>query len=214
MKIKIGDTVIVTAPRSQTNGCYDTGHIGRVIEVDLHGQSFRVGPPSIANWYSLKSARILEEQPAEALRYDDLTKPTNPKDAVGSDKIPLHLWPSTATVLGSMALLDGGLKYGRSNYRAVGVRASIYIDAATRHLIRYAAGESVDPDSGLPHLAHVLATVAILVDAEAAGKLNDDREIAGGLINLITEMTPHVKRLKELHKDRAPKHYTIKDNEK
>lgn len=144
---------------------------------------------------------------------DTTTKPTNPKDAIGSDKIPLHLWPTTATVLGAMALLDGGLKYGRNNYRAVGVRASIYIDAANRHIMRYASGETLDPDSGLPHLAHALASIAILVDAEAAGKLNDDREIAGGLIEMLGEFTPHVKRLKELHKEKNPKHYTIKDNE-
>lgn len=53
------------------------------------------------------------------------TKPTNPKDAIGSSKLPLHLWPTTATVVGCMALLDGALKYGRSNWRPGGVRALV-----------------------------------------------------------------------------------------
>jgi hypothetical protein len=139
-------------------------------------------------------------------------KPTNPKDAIGSNKLPLHLWPETATALGCLGLLDGALKYGRSNFREIGVRASIYVDAARRHLDFYFEGEDNDPDSGLPHLAHALACLAILVDAEAAGKLTDDRMVKGGFRQLVNELTPHVARLKELHKDKSPKHYTIEDN--
>jgi hypothetical protein len=142
------------------------------------------------------------------------SNPTNPKDIVGSDKLPLHLWPETATALGCLALLDGALKYGRANFRAVGVRSSIYADAAKRHINFWFEGEDADPDSGLCHLAHALACLAIIVDARAADKLNDDRQIAGGYRKLVNELTPHVKRLKELHKDRTPpKHYTIADND-
>lgn len=139
-------------------------------------------------------------------------KPTNPKDIIGTDKVPLHLWPETATILGSLGLLDGALKYGRSNYRAVGVKASIYYDAARRHMNAWFEGEDMDPDSKLPHLAHALASLAIIVDAEAAGKLNDDRMIAGGYRGLLDRMTAHVKRLRTQHADKAPKHYTIADD--
>lgn len=140
-------------------------------------------------------------------------KPTNPKDAIGSNKVPLHLWPETATALGAMALLDGACKYGRSNYRAIGVRASIYYDAARRHLGRWFEGESIDPDSGLPHLAHVLACAAILVDAEEAGKLNDDRMIKGGYLQLLERLSEKVPEIKAKYADKNPKHYTIEDNE-
>lgn len=140
------------------------------------------------------------------------TKPTNPKDAIGSDKLPLHLWPKTASVVGSLALLDGASKYGRSNFRAIGVRASIYVDAAERHLTAWFEGEDVDPDSGLPHLGHALACLAILVDAEACGKLNDDRMISGGYRALVERHTPDVARIKAHHADKAPHHYTIADN--
>lgn len=139
------------------------------------------------------------------------TKPTNPKDLVGSGKLPLHLWPETATALGCLAFLDGMLKYGRSNFRAVGVRSSIYYDAARRHLNKWFEGEDNDPDSGLPHLAHLLACVAIIVDAQAAGKLNDDRLYPGGYTELVDTLTPHVARLKERHAGRNPRHYTISD---
>lgn len=136
-------------------------------------------------------------------------KPTNPKDAVGSGKVPLHLWPTTATVVGSMALMDGALKYGRANYRACGVRASIYFDACNRHLNAWFEGEDNDPDSQLPHLGHALACLAVLVDAQAAGCLVDDRQYPGGYRSLLGQMTEHVERLKDLHFDRMPRHYTI-----
>ena len=136
-----------------------------------------------------------------------MEKPSNPKDIIGSNKIPLHLWPETATIYGSLGLLDGALKYGRSNFRAVGVKASIYYDACRRHLNKWFEGEEYDSDSGLPHLAHALACIAIIVDAEAAGKLTDDRNYKGGYVSLIEKMTPLVKQLKERHKDKNPKHY-------
>lgn len=139
-------------------------------------------------------------------------KPTNPKDLVGSDKLPIHLFPTTAIATGTVAMLNGALKYGRSNFRAVGVRSSIYYDAARRHLDAWFEGEEVDPDDGVPHLGAALACIAILVDSLAAGNLNDDRMVKGGYRRYIDEMTAHVKRLKALHANRNPKHYTIKDN--
>ena len=144
---------------------------------------------------------------------DPNLKPTNPKDAIGCDKLPVHLWPTTASYMGCLALMDGALKYGRSNFRVVGVRISIYLDALQRHKDKYAAGQDTDADSGLPHLSHMLACVAIIVDAIAADKATDDREVKGGLLELMEQLTPHVARLKEDRKDHNPKHYTIKDND-
>ena len=139
-------------------------------------------------------------------------KGTNPKDLIGSDKLPIHLWPTTATAMGCLGLLNGMLKYGRTNWRASGVRASIYVDAAKRHLDAWFEGEEFDQDDGVPHLAAALACMAIIVDAQAAGNLNDDRAFKGGYRQLVTELTPHVARLKALHAERSPRHYTIADN--
>jgi len=154
----------------------------------------------------------LAAQIADWQKHDTAPKNPNPKDSIGSQKIPMHLWPETATILGALGLLDGALKYGRSNFRAAPVRASIYYDAAKRHLNGWFEGRPCDPDSGLPDLAHALACLAILVDAEAAGTLIDDRMIAGGYHKLLAAVTPHVKRLQELHKDKNPEHYTIADS--
>ena len=140
-------------------------------------------------------------------------KPTNPKDIIGSTKLPLHLWPTTATAMGCIGLLEGMLKYGRTNWREAGVRASIYVDAAKRHLDAWFEGEECAPDSGSPHLANALACIAILVDAQAAGKLVDDRAYNGaGYRALVEKLTPHVEQLKTLFADKSPHHYTIVDN--
>lgn len=141
-------------------------------------------------------------------------KPSNPKDIIGANKLPLHLWPETATALGSLALLDGALKYGRSNFRVVGVRATIYTDACKRHINAWLEGEEVDPESGIDHLGHALACIGLLVDARAAGKFTDDRLFPGGYRKLVDELTPHVARLKARHANRRPKHYTITDHPK
>ena len=143
---------------------------------------------------------------------DATSKLSNPKDIIGSDKLPFHLWPETATLMGALGMLDGALKYGRTNWRVAGVRATIYADACRRHCTAWLEGENNDPDSSLSHLSHALACLAILVDADAAGVLMDDRMVKGGYRALIDKMTPHVKRLKELHKDKHPHHWTIADN--
>ena len=142
----------------------------------------------------------------------ETAKPSNPKDLVGSGKLPLHLVPSALTAAASVAFLNGALKYGRSNWRVAGVRASIYADAAYRHLAAWFEGEEVDPDDGVPHLSAVLACVGIILDARAAGKLNDDRCVAGGYRALSDGLTAHVARLKALHAGKSPKHYTIEDS--
>jgi 8-oxo-dGTP pyrophosphatase MutT (NUDIX family) len=139
------------------------------------------------------------------------TKFTNPKDAIGSGKLPLHLWPPSATALGCLGFLDGALKYGRSNWRPTGARASIYVGAALRHLQAWYEGEDNALDSGIPHLGHALACLAIIVDAQAAGKLVDDRQYPGGYAALVEQLTSHVARLKEMHKGKDPRHYTIAD---
>lgn len=168
-----------------------------------------IGEKGILDWQGAVRLDPVTLKPYSDSDADPTAKPTNPKDVIGSNKLPFHLWPETASALGCLALLDGALKYGRSNFRSIGVRASIYYDACRRHINKWFEGQDVDEDSGLPHLAHALACLAIVVDAQAAGKLTDDRMHPGGYARLVDELTPHVKRLKEKYADRHPKHYTL-----
>lgn len=144
-------------------------------------------------------------------------KGLNPKDAFGSNKLPLELWPASASALGSLGILDGKLKYGRTNWRAAEVLASIYIGALRRHVDDYFEGVTIDPMSGLPVLAHILANGAILTDATMTGTLVDDRQYPGKhgqrYRAFVEELTSHVPRLKAMHAGKNPKHYTIADVE-
>lgn len=139
----------------------------------------------------------------------------NPKDQIAVGKLPLHLWPQSATVLGCLGLLEGREKYGRSNFRESGVQASVYYDAMKRHMDAWFEGEDLTPDTGLPHLANVLACAAILVEAITYGKLIDDRNFnpgGPGYRKLVEQFTPEVARIKEMFAGMDPKHYTRADN--
>lgn len=104
------------------------------------------------------------------------TKPTNPKDAVGTLKVPISVIPFN--VLGEVgnALLEGACKYGRHNYRAVGVRASVYIDAVVmRHIGNFWEGQDIDPDSGIHELSKAIAGLIVLRDCIMRANWVDDR---------------------------------------
>lgn len=161
-------------------------------------------------------AQMVEKTPDAQINTNPGTA-INPKDAIGATKLPLHLWPSEATALGCLGMLEGALKYGRNNFIAgEGVIASIYIAAAKRHLEAWFEGEENAPDTGTPHLANALATIAIIVKCQAHGTLIDDRNYSpaarGALYRkFIDSITPHVARLTALFADKSPRHFTIAD---
>ena len=65
----------------------------------------------------------------------------------------------------------GARKYAPRGWRAVA--ASRYLDAMYRHLNAWHAGEANDPESGLPHLAHVATNVVFLMELEGKSDVND-----------------------------------------
>jgi len=65
---------------------------------------------------------------------------------------------------------------------------------------------------GLHPLAHTLACLAIILDAEAAGTLIDDRNYPGNYSALVEQLSPHVARLQALYANvKPPHHWTILD---
>lgn len=99
----------------------------------------------------------------------------NPKDLFGAKKVSLSKFPAVALAHGAHAMMDGARKYGAYNWRDKAVIASIYVDAAKRHIDNWFEGQKRAGDSKVHHLGHALACVAILLDAEATGSLIDDR---------------------------------------
>jgi hypothetical protein len=102
---------------------------------------------------------------------------TNPKDLVGRLKPPMHLIPPVANVLESLVFGLGEVKYGPYNWRSHSVAASVYVSALYRHVAAWFDGEESDPESGMSHLAHARACIAIILDAQSCGKLVDDRPL-------------------------------------
>ncbi|KKK81365.1 hypothetical protein LCGC14_2814180 [marine sediment metagenome] len=119
----------------------------------------------------------------------------NPKDLLGIRKVPcLSVIPSASLIYEALAMRYGayeaprknGVKgYGPYNWREMEVKASIYVDAAIRHLMAWYDGETDAPDSGAPHLGHAKACLGILADAIETGNLMDNRPKPGNASALL-----------------------------
>lgn len=142
---------------------------------------------------------------------DPRLKDTNPKDSLGSAKVPLGLLSPIAKAHWAAAQHLGKTKYGAWNWRACGVRASVYIDAAGRHLDSFNSGERVDPVDGTHHLGNVMACAAILLEAEVRGNLIDDRPPIISHRSAYAEVEATMRANVERYRDLKPRHYTIAD---
>ncbi len=111
----------------------------------------------------------------------------NPKDRLGAQKVSITKLPPVAVLHTSHALMNGADKYGAYNWREKAVRASIYVDACERHLNAWFDGEEEAPDSGVHHLGHAMACLAILLDAQETGNLIDDRPVKTGAFCRVLE---------------------------
>lgn len=138
------------------------------------------------------------------------TKATNPKDIVGTLKAPMSTVSGPVMAEVGVAMLEGACKYGRHNFRAVGVRASVYYDATMRHLFSWWEGEDLDPDSGMSHVTKAITSLMVLRDAMIQSKVTDDRPPSSA--GFYQELNQKAEAIIGKHKDKSPKHYTIGDD--
>lgn len=107
----------------------------------------------------------------------------DPKRTAGSVKLPMAVLPWAVILELSAAMGEGAIKYDPHNWReSGGVCASTYLAGCFRHLIAYALGEDIDPDTlapdgsgGVSHLTKLMASAAVLRDATLHGVAHDDR---------------------------------------
>ena len=104
-----------------------------------------------------------------------MTTVNDPKGEAGSKKAPMWLLPPVALEQTAWVAKLGAEKYGPFNWRKTGVCATTYVSAIMRHLNAWRDGEDLDPESGISHIAHIATSCNILMDAEACGTLQDDR---------------------------------------
>jgi len=86
----------------------------------------------------------------------------------------LSLVPKEAYWGMAQALTFGAKKYSAHNFKN-GLEYHRLADAALRHLTSYMDGEDNDPESGLSHLDHALATLAMLKYMSVNKPEMDDR---------------------------------------
>jgi len=122
------------------------------------------------------------------------SKPSNPKDLIGITKLAFSVYPLTVLYEACLGMMEGGLKYGRHNYRAVGVRGSVYFDATLRHLTAWWEGEDVDPDSQLSHITKAISSLTVLRDSMIRENWVDDRPPKSDPA-IMLRMNEHVKML-------------------
>jgi len=87
--------------------------------------------------------------------------------------------PRWVALLVGRVMSVGAAKYGAFNFRDSRIAASTYQDAMERHAALWFDGEDNDPETGVSHLASIMASCTLLLDAQENGKLDDDRQKTG-----------------------------------
>jgi hypothetical protein len=73
-------------------------------------------------------------------------------------------WDSVEQIV--QVLEFGAQKYSRDNWRYVEDAKHRYTKAALRHMVAYTKGEIDDPESGMPHLAHLGCCLLFLMELD------------------------------------------------
>ncbi len=88
-------------------------------------------------------------------------------------KLRFDLIPPEAEEALARVLTMGAAKYGDRNWEE-GIKFSRLYAAMRRHLNSHRTGEVLDPESGLPHLDHALANLAMMVTFQSRGRVELD----------------------------------------
>lgn len=102
----------------------------------------------------------------------------DPKESQASKKLSFDNIPISLLVNVTKAAECGAIKYGPYNWLELpdgSMSIMTYLNAVQRHLLLYRAGQDEASDSGLHHLDHIIAGLAVLRDAMLFGKTKDDR---------------------------------------
>ncbi len=144
------------------------------------GLAFQVDQKPVARGPMRWDAEPEEIRLANTTSIFKASEAINPKEIAGSKK------PSVWSVMPRWIVLQvgrvmsvGAAKYGAFNYRESTIAASTYQDALERHLGLWFDGEDNDHETGVSHLASAIASCTLLMDAQATGKLVDDRQKTG-----------------------------------
>jgi hypothetical protein len=91
-----------------------------------------------------------------------------------TEKSRMELVPAGAVLAIADVFTFGAKKYAAHNWRK-GFDWSRLIGALERHIAAFKEGEDLDPESGLPHMAHAGCCVMMLLEHQRLKYGNDDR---------------------------------------
>lgn len=96
-----------------------------------------------------------------------------------SGKVRTHLFPVRAYLTTCQVFDYGAKKYDVGNWkRGNSFEYSRLIDALERHIKAFQLGQDNDPDTGMPHLAHAMCCLAMLLECTLTKTGTDDRDKA------------------------------------
>jgi hypothetical protein len=97
------------------------------------------------------------------------------RESIGT-KIKTNLVPYELTAMAAVGLNYGSLKYSARNFEK-GLSYCDLLESLKRHIIALECGETLDADSGLPHLCLIASSTAMLCHNVIQDVVIDDRPI-------------------------------------
>lgn len=89
-------------------------------------------------------------------------------------KPPMALLPGGPLRDVAAVMAMGSKKYGDHDWRQ-GSNWVRYASSALRHIFSWLEGEDLDPESGLPHLAHAVCNLCFILEWQSKGQGQDGR---------------------------------------
>jgi len=132
-------------------------------QLNVEPQGIRGAPtPNALRQFDFSSENLQENQAPSDVKLD--------QGKVPMGHIPLFLLEDVARVFEY-----GARKYAPQGWRQKGTKADVirYIGACLRHLRDYQKGYELDHESGLPHLAHAIASLLMGADLAAGNGVLD-----------------------------------------
>lgn len=124
------------------------------MKCELNAACINPDPHSIGHCYGADGKPIFD--------FDGIRISLGRKDDKGKRRFSLLPAMAVRTVVD--VLMFGAAKYGDENWRKVKDPHTRYYDALMRHVDAWRDGETLDTDSGLPHLAHAVCCLLFMIE--------------------------------------------------
>ena len=124
-----------------------------------------------------KSIVLLDEVQKQIEKFNEpkrLSSDTTTGIRYNQGKLRYDLVPVFAQEQYVKVLTYGASKYSQDNWRK-GLSWMSCVASLERHLASFKSGEDIDPESGLPHMAHVMCNAAFLSEFAKTHPELDDR---------------------------------------